>query len=177
MQHSKIPIILLGAVALFSCSRWFGKREGAPYRRLLPDHPISWVCYYGENSPDLSFDQYKLAVLEPDHHIPIKPLLSRGTKVLAYLSLGEIGNYRSYFKKAKEKGLLLKPVEHWEGSYAVKFSAPGWTEMLTEKLIPNLLREGYSGLFFDTVDSVVFEGYHPESKQKNIEKLKKLFKN
>lgn len=76
-------------------------------------------------------------------------------KVLAYISIGEAENYRSYWKKQwnrKRPSWLGKENESWPGNYTVKqFWGPEWWD-ITTGMIDEILEKGYDGLALDKVD-------------------------
>ncbi len=55
----------------------------------------------------------------------------------------------------KKNGVLLKENENWKGSYGVDIRDPLWQKIVLEEIIPGLLRQGFDGIFFDTLDSPI----------------------
>lgn len=133
-------MLLLGTVASF----------GARAAELVV--PQRWVVFYGSQADSAVLAGYDWIVLDSDAHPPIKPLLDRGKIVFGYLSLCEIGDYRSYFSRAKTQQLLLHTNSTWPGSYVLDIRDPKWSAMLVEDIIPHIAAQGFSGLFLDTLD-------------------------
>ena len=126
--------------------------------------PKNWVAYYGADAPPEELQGFGLIVVDPGYRGSIKALKARGSKVLAYLSLGEIATHHSAFSAAKRAGLLLRENPNWRGAWVVDVRNPGWQRMVLEQLTPALLRRGFDGLFLDTIDSPLHLG-HTEAKR------------
>ncbi len=113
----------------------------------------SWSCYYGQKDRTEDLIQFDLAVLAVDGQNPV-PLRKAGVKCLVYVSLGEVSVSGPYYLEAKERGLLVRYNENWD-SWVVDIRRPEWKAMLIEQIIPDALKAGYDGLFFDTLDSPI----------------------
>ena len=120
---------------------------------LLAGESDSWVVYYHNNLTPEAFTSYSLVILDSDAHPPISPMLSSGKTVLGYISLGEIADYRSWYKEVSKEGLLLNENQFWPGSYLIDLRDHRWTKRVIEELIPKILRQGFSGIFIDTLDN------------------------
>ena len=57
------------------------------------------------------FISYDLVVLDPQLHPPLRVLREEKKTILAYLSLGEVENYRNYFQAALLRNSPLRPQE------------------------------------------------------------------
>ena len=97
---------------------------------------------------------YSVLIVEPYFYSnqDIIDLQTRGIKVLAYLSLGEVNESRRYFNDLKEIGLKGKNENH--GSYYIDISNREVKEKFLNQIVPQLLSLGYDGLFLDTIDAV-----------------------
>lgn len=120
------------------------------------------VVYSDINSTVVS--GYKLLIVEPYFYTKqeIIEFNSRGIKVVAYLSLGEVNESRRYFSEFKEIGLKGKNENH--GSYFIDLSEGRIKEKFVNKIVPELLSFGYDGLFLDTIDAVA-----PYTLRRNME--------
>lgn len=114
-----------------------------------------FVVYYADKAPIEAFDQYSLLVLDNDVHPKLEPLLARKKTLLGYISLGEVEQPRAHYKEAKSSRLLLSENENWKGSYAVDIRNPKWQAMVIERLVPDILRKGFHGIFIDTLDTPI----------------------
>ncbi|MFO0989438.1 MAG: endo alpha-1,4 polygalactosaminidase [Alphaproteobacteria bacterium] len=65
-----------------------------------------WVVVYTEKPSVAEFRDYGLVVLDSVHHPPIRPLLEQKKTVIGYISLGEVENYRDYYKAVEAEGIL-----------------------------------------------------------------------
>ena len=78
--------------------------------------------------------------------------------VLAYLSVGEAENYRSYWQKAwnAHPPEWMGPENpEWKGNFKVRFWEPPWQQLM-EKAVDHLIDLGYDGAFLDVVDAGEF---------------------
>lgn len=112
-----------------------------------------WVVVYSEKPPLEAFRDYKLVVLDSNHHPPIRPLVEQGKIVIGYISLGEAENFRDYYKEVEAEGILLDRNPNWPESRYVDVRDPRWTRRVIEQLVPRLLHRGFHGIFLDTLDN------------------------
>ncbi|MBF0423827.1 MAG: endo alpha-1,4 polygalactosaminidase [Magnetococcales bacterium] len=123
----------------------------------------SWVVYYADKEPESRFESYSLIVFDSMSHPPLQRLKERGKTILGYLSLGEVENHRPYYQTALERNLLLMENKNWPGSYMVDVRNPIWTQMVIETLVPEILQQGFHGIFIDTMDNPGYlESLDPE---------------
>lgn len=113
-----------------------------------------WAVDYGPaTSPDQA-QGYDLLVLEPDHSRPIAPLRGPGSRLLGYLSFGEVEQGRSYIAALRRQGVLKAVNPNWRDSRMVDMRKPAWSALVLDQLIPEVLAKGYDGIFIDTLDNV-----------------------
>ena len=80
-------------------------------------------------------------------------------KVIAYLSIGEAEDYRSYWKpgwKQNPPEFLLKENPDWPGNHAVKFWMEQWQRIILNE-VDKISSQGFDGLYLDKVD--IFEDF------------------
>jgi uncharacterized protein (TIGR01370 family) len=118
-----------------------------------PADPMRWAVDYGPASDPVLARQYRLLVLEPHHPRPIAPLRGVGSRLLGYVSLGEIERQRPYFAALDKAGALGKPNPDWPDARHVDLRHPAWTKTVLEQIIPGILALGYDGIFIDTMDN------------------------
>jgi polysaccharide biosynthesis protein PelA len=128
-----------------------------------------FAVYYSDQASTDDFTPYQLVVLDAKHHPPIQPLLEHGKTVLGYISLGEVKNSDFYYNDLKDKGLTMAENPNWPGSYNIDIRNPYWTKLVVEDIIPSLLRDGFSGVFFDTLDSPLYLETSTPQKFKGME--------
>lgn len=89
--------------------------------------------------------------------------------VLAYLSIGEAEDYRSYWDRSwaiHPPRFIARPNPSWPGNYKVRFWEPGWQKVVLYYL-DRIVDAGFDGVYLDVVDAYeVFgrEGPMPERK-------------
>jgi uncharacterized protein (TIGR01370 family) len=115
----------------------------------------SYVVYYGLGRLD-DLARFDLAIIDRDTLTPgeVDVLRSRGTLVVAYLSVGEIQpNDPRVTSGEVPPSWILGTNENW-GSLFVDASRPGWRELMKEEA-GSLLDAGFDGVFLDTVDTAI----------------------
>ena len=139
-----------------TCGRRFGGWLAASVLLLTPlasaAEPGRFLVYYSDQAPVEAFEAYDLLVLDSRYHPPLEPLAHQGKTLLGYLSLGEINRDHPHFRAVQADGILLDENPHWKGSYRVDLRSRAWTRRVVEHLIPEILRQGFDGLFLDTLD-------------------------
>lgn len=102
----------------------------------------------------------------------VSGLKRNGRLLLAYLSVGEAENYRSYWQKNWKTGkpAWLGPTNpEWGGNYKVHYWDPAWRQIVRQSAL-NIQKLGFDGLFLDVVDGWEFwQKTHPEAKQAMID--------
>ena len=128
--------------------------------------PDPWICFYGEVNNSHDFSKYKLAILEPDNVKDLDRIKERGTLCVAYVSLGEAEDYRWYWDEMKHKDFILEENPDWEGNYYIDPRSEEWKQYFIYRVIPKVLRDGYDGLFLDTIDTAEYLEWKDEEKYK-----------
>ncbi|MCS6867326.1 endo alpha-1,4 polygalactosaminidase, partial [Thermus sp.] len=122
-----------------------------PIRSRLRDI-ATYAVYYGRDPQELAkLVNFDLAIVQP--WIPegsLSLLKGNGVKVLAYLSIGEAEPERDYGRPLPKEWLLGRN-PNW-GSYFVDANQRGWQEIML-RLAGQYLRQGFDGLFLDTLDT------------------------
>jgi len=110
------------------------------------------IYYSDKNSLEL-LSNFELIVLDSQDHPDMDVMLSKGVTVLGYLSLGEVEKRRNYFNLLKETGLLSGQNKNWPDSYFIDVRNNLWAHIIIDKLVPDILHQGFKGIFIDTLDS------------------------
>lgn len=123
----------------------------------------SWACYYGDNPKDLKkLEQYDLVIIEPDI-LHFTPPINTKTRYIGYVSIGEAERFRWYWHLIEGREFILWENEHWKDDFLIDIRSSLWQDLLLEKIIPKIINKGYSGLFFDTIDTPLYlEEIDPE---------------
>lgn len=75
-----------------------------------------------------------------------------GAVVLAYLSVGTIERWRSWYPRLKR--YRLAAWRDWQGEWFADVSRRGLRTELADRIAPELLAKGFDGLFLDNVDMI-----------------------
>ena len=114
----------------------------------------SYACQLQSASVEqLASSRFGMLIVDPDNIGPQVKTLGRLS--VAYLSVGEAENYRSYWRPEWTPGnpvWLDAENGHWRGNYKVKFWYPAWESILTAQL-DTIIDRGYDGVFLDVVDA------------------------
>lgn len=83
-----------------------------------------------------------------------------GRKVIAYLSIGEAGDYRDYWQNAwhtNPSAFLLTENPRWKGDYRVKYWHADWQKIILAD-VDKIMAAGFDGVYLDIVDGFeIFE--------------------
>lgn len=115
--------------------------------------PVGWAAYYGDNASPRQLNDYGLVVLDRHYPYDLKTLKNNHTRVIGYLSIGEVTTGDPWFEKTKSNGLLLHENPRWKGSHTVDIRNPLWQQIILQEALPSLLSQGFEGVMLDTLDS------------------------
>ena len=153
-------IFVLVAITAFILSGCVKTAKGKVMR------PDPWICFYGEVRNEYDFSKYKLAILEQENVKDLEQIKSKGTLCIAYVSLGEAEDYRWYWDEMKGKDFILEENPDWEGNYYIDPRSKEWKNYFIYRIIPKVLKDGYDGLFLDTIDTAEYLEWKDEEKYK-----------
>ena len=112
----------------------------------------------GMNYQKLSTTDFKVAVIDNESSglskTQLSSLQTAGKTVMAYLSVGEAENYRSYWKadwNNSKPDFVLEQNENWAGNFRVKFWDKTWQDIVISRAV-ELAKAGYNGITLDVVD-------------------------
>lgn len=147
----RLALLLILVLIAWACGP---KAEiGSPLNRV--DDWFILLDYSPDENPlspsDLSC--YQMGILDPDVHPSLETLPKKMVKI-AYVSVGEAEDYRSYWPAIKGSKWILEENKDWGGNYTVDPRSPEWTKVLTEIVIPDLVKKGFQGIMMDTLDTV-----------------------
>ncbi len=152
-------------MVFFSCTRREMTRTNLHSRKIN-----SWVCIYNENASPTDISKFDLAVVDADAHPDLTAIKKTNTILIGYVSLGEVGDYRWYWKHIANKSWILEKNPNWN-SNMIDVRAQEWQDWLIDKIIPRILADGFDGLFLDTIDTAEYlEKYHPKHKYPGAQK-------
>lgn len=82
----------------------------------------------------------------------VAALRGRGATVLAYLSVGTIERWRSWFRELKR--FRLEAWRDWEDEWFADASRAAYRRKIIREIAPEILAKGFDGLFLDNVDMI-----------------------
>lgn len=168
-QITQLSLLLTLIITLVACAPAASSRPAptptpSPSQTTpLSNHPTpreriktiqNYVVYYSAGRVD-DLARYDLAIIQPDTLTAeeLAGLKSRGSLVVAYLSVGEAEPGRPWFEAGRVKPeWILGRDENW-GAYYVDARQPGWQQLMIE-LTGEFIAKGFDGVFLDTVDTV-----------------------
>ena len=96
-----------------------------------------------------------VAVVDPDHAGSAERYKTKGRggkrPVLAYISVGEAEEGRSYMKGSKQSWNTGR-TQGWSGNYAAKYWDEDWKRIVKSR-VRDALAKGYDGVYLDRVDT------------------------
>lgn len=139
------PLAWLAGLALALCA---GTAAGAA------GGPSSVAFWYAERPPLAELSQFDWVVLEAAHLKPadVGYLKEQGSTPFAYLSVGEFdGDAAAIADSGLARGKSAVRNQAWS-SQVMDLAAPSWRAHLLKRAA-ELRKQGYAGLFLDTLDS------------------------
>ena len=137
-----VSITLLLA-SILSCSRTI-----YPPRLMVQNYTV----YYGSH-PAADISQFDLAIIDPDQidDQGVHQLRDSGTVVLAYLNLGEVERYRTWFDRVNPRWIIAANPD-WSDHFIVDASQTGWQNLIVRHVVPQIYDKDFDGLFLDRID-------------------------
>lgn len=129
------------------------------------------ICY-GDFFPE-KVKGFKYVIIEPAYfsEADVQILKSNNTKVLAYISLGEVDQTSDYFAELKDITIGTNPI--WN-SYVLDLNAQKTRDVLGGKIDSYIKDKGFDGLFLDNIDNFTLNGPTPEQRPVLISFLKDI---
>lgn len=126
---------------------------------------------------DKILPNYDMLILDPDIHPDLENIRQK-VLLIAYISLGEAATYRKYWK-SMDKSLIIKANKNWKDAYFVDVSNKKWQKIILNEVIPDIEKQGFDGLFLDTIDTVdlIAQEYptkYPNARKAMINLIKKI---
>lgn len=137
--------------------------------------------YHHKSLPDDIYYTYDWIVLDQDNpyfeNVKNKFYMKNKAKVIAYISIGEIEQHRSYFNQLKKFSIGSNPM--W-ASFIADLREKEYRDFIINKISKELVNKGFDGFFLDTLDSyqlVTKQDSWIEFQKAEIELIKELKKN
>lgn len=112
-----------------------------------------WAIYYNDELPAADFKDLDMVVFDRRSY-PKFDTLDKKTKVLAYVSIGEVYDDVPEKRLLEKKNLLLYKGDVW-GSHAVDITALTWQKLVLG-YVDDAARKGFDGVMLDTIDSPLY---------------------
>jgi len=148
----KILKITAFFVLLTSYSFFYTQAEG-----ITQLSTKEYGVFLGLNKKDIKKDErhllsYKILVLEAEEcsEEMLSVFRNNEQKVFAYINIGSLETYRSYYKIYEK--FLLDTYEDWPDEYWIDVSQKEWQDFITEKLAKKYKNLGFYGFFIDNID-------------------------
>lgn len=113
----------------------------------------AWGIDYGASTDPATAERFGLLVLEPDFDRPLAPLRRSGTRLLGYISLGEVNMARPFAAALNAAEALSGRNPNWPEARYVDLRHEAWHAMVLDKLVPAILAKDFDGIFMDTLDN------------------------
>ena len=124
-------------------------RPVAPWGR---DGRLKWLAFYGQTADEAVLSGYDVVVLDPTFQGDLARVAAGGTRLCAYLSLGEIRQADPYFEHL-DPACLLQPNPAWPGTWRVDVRQAAWQRVVLHEMLPAIVSHGFVGLMLDTLDT------------------------
>lgn len=143
--------------------------------------PEAYYLDYQFNVPTDILTSHSEAIVHPATNVDLEAARIAGTKVYAYLSVGELGKDAPHREEALALGLPLRgqnPI--WE-SDLLDLRDGRWADFLVNTVAKSAVDAGFSGFFLDTLDSVEYNTTSVEEQEQRaslvllIRQLKNAF--
>ena len=113
----------------------------------------------GASYDSLLATSFQIGIVDPDSSAlttsQISTLESSGKSLIAYLSIGEAENFRSYWNASwntSPPSFVMGADPNWTGDYYVKYWDPQWQQLMINQ-VTAMAKEGYNGVMLDVVDA------------------------
>ena len=169
MKSKKFWLILLLAV-------FFMRFAYAEARAEARAPMSSTAVFYAINTPVDLLGQFQRVIVEADNvrADELQGLHAQGSRVFAYLSVGEVSPTRRWYKQVQPEWVLGRN-NVWD-SEVLDLTQPAWQAFLLDNLVAPLAKKGYDGLFLDTLDSYYLYAKNPEERQRQAKALADVLK-
>lgn len=114
-----------------------------------------WFIMYGNSLSAQQLAGVQLAIVEPGHISPKSQFPGVATKFYGYISVGEVNESRPYWSSMSQAAWVLAANPNWPGAHGVDIRALAWQKLLRGTVVPELARNGFNGVFLDTLDEAL----------------------
>jgi uncharacterized protein (TIGR01370 family) len=170
------------AAALALVAMAFALPRDEPTAGGAPE-PTSWAFAIGNGQLRGSaaeaaerLGDFELVVVDGEEATPadLDALHAGGSTVLAYMSVGTIEKWRSWYRNVKR--FRLRAWQDWKDEWFADVSKRKLRKALSRRIAPRILAKGFDGLFLDNVDMIETRNHRAQRKgmRKLVRKLARL---
>lgn len=150
----------VAAAAIFTLSALALTLAGPAAASTLLNNAQSWAYQLQGDPSALASSGADVVVVDADHmrgsisKLKTKPGGGRRV-VIAYLAIGEVETYRSYYKTCCANGKpdwVTNRTQGWAGNYIVHFWRPEWKNIVRQR-VQQVIGAGFDGIYIDRVDT------------------------
>lgn len=134
----------------------------------------STAFFYGRPAPLDLLSHFSQVVVEPENIDNLDNLRATGTKVFAYVSIGEVHSTRTWYSEIPQSWFIGSNQE-W-GSSIIDLTQPGWHDYVLNKYLARLWEQGYRGFFLDGLETYQRLAMQPHDRLKQEKALAELIK-
>src|SRR4051794_1285755 len=134
----------------------------------------STAFFYGRPVPVKLLSHFKQVIVEPENMDDLSHLQGQGTKVFAYVSIGEVNWTRSWYSNMPSSWFIASDKD-WRSSI-VDLTQQGWHDYLINNYLMRLWQQGYRGFFLDGLESYQKLVVEPGSRLMQEKALSNLIK-
>lgn len=147
----------------------------------------SYALYYGYGEAD-ALSRFGAAVVEPKGQTPdsLRQLRDRSVLAIAYVSVMEIAEHDPFYRSLKDDDFVKRDGRRVRndafGTELVRLGSGRWLGLLHYRVGQLMLRDGYDGVFLDTIGNAEWERLGAEQSAAEcaaavafVRELRKLF--
>ena len=117
-----------------------------------PDGRLKWLAFYGQSADEAALATYGLVVLDPLFQGDLARVGAGGTRLCAYLSVGEVRRGDEFFESL-DPACLLQENPAWPGTWRVDVRHAAWRDFILREKLPAIRARGFTGVMLDTLDT------------------------
>lgn len=137
---------------------WWGLLIGLGSMSLAAQtEPKAYYVNYAFNVPTDIMTEHTEAVVHPSAQVDLAAAAQAGTRVYAYISVGELGANAPHRQEALALGLPLRGKNPIWDSDLLDLTTGEWAAFLVDNIAKLAVEKGFRGFFLDTLDSIQLE--------------------
>ena len=119
--------------------------------------PKAFYVNYAFNVPTDILTEHAEAIVHPNAQVDLASAAQAGTRVYAYISVGELGANAPHRQEALDLGLPLRGKNPIWDSDLLDLTTGEWAVFLVDNIAKLAVEKGFLGFFLDTLDSIQLE--------------------